>query len=746
VKRAEEAPDIQSDVYEATDTGQSIDDILKELDPYREPYQKPEVQQIDNPVDVQMAEPPIEPKLPIEPKPTADELIAIAQENAAKNPVEPAANQAAVDAAHETMLKTEAQPVIEAKKPTWAEFVAKAENKGKKPKQLKLEFDSIGQEPPKPIVPKPKGEGPKPESFTGKELNPLESWMKPVIHNLGKVDPELGKAARGYLNDKAALTGDFIAYSERATKDFTPAEKDIVRQLLEGEIEDPKTVDPKVFKGFETLRNILETAYNISEKVGLKPQHRSNYFPHMFEKGKGAKPTVELDPFEREAFGPMDNPNLEAREKGRKDYIKDIDVALNRYFRGVAGTISEAKNFGLEWEFPRALVKDMPRGFTSDYIRKSMKRLTGRAENPQLGPIGSKVSGGLRHAQALSSLGLAQISQIGQIANTAAYGGWSRSLKALGSLVTKAGRENTFVRAMASGALEPDVALELGGTSRGAKAKSFMWGVGKADRAMRVHAFKVGEFLAEEAKAGKTDAIKVVKDMGLDPEKASTAEIARQLSDKTQFRAGVGEKPLWASSDLGKMVFQFQHFAYRQGILIGEATKDLGKYIATAGKAGDYKPIARLTATGVIAGEVVNDLKELIRGKKLTPEEKDTEWDDNDWKQNLKAAMRNRRIPLDSPGWRAFQNFNAIGGLGILQSYLENLATERDVTALAGPVARNLTEGGDAALQAVQGRGTKPLTKWGIGQIPVFGRDIAREVTSEGTTSRSRRTRRRRTR
>jgi len=345
--------------------------------------------------------------------------------------------------------------------------------------------------------------------------------------------------------------------------------------------------------------------------------------------------------------------------------------------------------------------------------------------------------------QALTDLGLAAPLQLGQFTNTAAYGGLGRSMRAFAQLTKKGQYETQMLKAMRTGALNPDVAMEIiGKTSddlplfKNERINKFMYGVNTMDKAMRVHAYTVGEFMLNEAKAGDKGAAKMVKDLGLDLGKTSADEVGRTLSDKTQFRTGPGEIPLWASSPFGRMVFQYKNFAYRYTAFARGMVKDA--------MAGNPKPLAVFLAAGAPAGEIVNDIRSALKGRSLTPEEKDTPWNDKKWEENLKAAFTTRRIPLTSPGMRLLQNYLTIGGIGILQPYLESVMQAGGPRSLAkfagGPVASNVE---DLVVKSL-GEGPKGGAKWLTQQVPVFGYDISKEVfppKSRGKSSHGRRRR-----
>jgi hypothetical protein len=660
--------------------------------------------------------------------------------------------------------------------PTWKEFIESPENKGKNTKTLSKEYKAKveGKQlelemggPGLPGAGEKKVKTPKVEKI----LPSLSKWdiaAHSNQRNIAKVSPEAGTLVRQYIDDRNLLTGDWISSTERVLKGLDDRQARDVMGLLDGTVDYAKA-DPKSVEVARTLRTKLETVFNLTEQYGLTERepltipdpttgkevpnpeagrnmsHREDYFPHIFDK-EAAAHTINADlniPKDKGVPGQRENPNLKPREVGRRDYLKETQIALNRYYTKMAKTISEAKNFGPDNRLlKKTLGKAKPD--TRRYIETALRQITGKVEDT----LGKRVAGTTQYITALGHLGLAGISQLGQAAQTVAYAGFRNSGKAmfqlLGEMAKNKGQlkgTQSFFRAMESGALQPEIALELG-ASKG----KFMWGIPTMDRAMRVHSFKAGEYLLEQARAGSKDAARTIKDLGFDHtnKNLSAGEIGRQISDTTQFRTGPAEKPQWANSSMGSLAYQLMHFQYRQGAFVADVSKNAGKWVTTRGQAGSPKPLIRLLVSGAIAGEVINDLKEALRGQPIDPKESKTKWNEKKWEENFMAAMKNRRIPTSRPGWRLLQNGVGGMGLGVPQALLDRALTSRKATDWMGPAigdAADLYEGVAGAAHSKKHKGRRvgrAVGRWAVRHVPARGNQLAdkffpRESSSSGT-------------
>jgi hypothetical protein len=292
--------------------------------------------------------------------------------------------------------------------------------------------------------------------------------------------------------------------------------------------------------------------------------------------------------------------------------------------------------------------------------------------------------------------------------------------------------ERSELRAMSAGSLWPTIAHE---TSRAMESTDYMHGVNTADKMMRIHADIAARFFAEDAlKGGKAELAKA-RELGINPRDPRFVDkMAKALTDETQFRTDAPHMPLWTKTVQGKLATQYLSFAYQHTRYL----MDLGKHpIKNFGK------IARLAAVGAVIGEGIGStkagLRAIIPGKDeesnilnrmIEGIKGDPSFDTKPYLKKLQAVTQSKRIPIDSPWWRALQNLANIGGAGLFQTALErafdpskNLG-EKVASAVGGPVGSHLIDFGKAAgkdiMNAYKESDYAPenTARWGLQQTP----------------------------
>lgn len=576
----------------------------------------------------------------------------------------------------------------------------------------------VGTVPPgKGTVLGPSGKGPQiPE---GPPPQKLSLWRKIVssnLKNVKRISPKVHGRLVRFVDEWEKPAANFIALRRKLTEGITSAEDREIVDILDGKLTYDEASSPRIKEIALDLRDISEDIFRRAEEVGLKVEHRENHFPHMFQKDIDTPVKMAGGKIYQEQGLDLIDPNLELpRQTNRQDYIRKLE-ALDIYYNRTLRRISQVKNLGKTWGqvFGKEVVGNEA---TKQYMKTAVRQIAGMQEPKWY----RKYLGGARKVQALSDLGLAAIYQPGQLANTSAYGGVLRSVRSMKRISSKSSYNEQFFKALRSGALNPDIQIELMGPQSvvASKLKDFMYGIPTMDKFMRVHAYTVGETLYNEAKAGSKSALRTLSE--LDPKfkhgvKYHTAEdVGKFLADKGQFRVSAGHQPQWANTDLGKMMWQYKGFMYQHGLFV----KDLFKTAAS----GNVKPLARFLATGAVLGEGIADVRELIKGRPLNPSERDQPWDEDTWDQNLLAIVRNKRIGWGHPGLRLLQNYAMLGGAGILQAYMEASAGRGRTLAkvVGGPVAANIEDLAERTLSGdVEG-----VAKWGIEQAPVYGYDAS---------------------
>lgn len=385
--------------------------------------------------------------------------------------------------------------------------------------------------------------------------------------------------------------------------------------------------------------------------------------------------------------------------------------------------------------------------------------------------IGHKLSSAVRSFQSGVGLVSSPVTQLSTLGNTAAETSipataravadtflkpvagpdgkpmsWGRPIRRMRAALNEARLDATRQGAINAGTAEglTDYYLKTSGQA-GAKSSaasnfaSRLWhvrGAGWTDGLQRVIAAKTAPHIVPEAweaaKGGNKLAQRTLDGWHVDwrkdaltPEMIDTA--ARRISERSQFKVGVGEIPLWASSPWGKVAFQFQSFGYAHTQFVGNALDEARR--------GNVKPLAKLLTVGAGMGYLTKEAKHAIFSGQA-PEDPG----EDDFATALaRAATGKSHYATDTLKGKALgyiESLAAAGGAGILTAIPERVAsrspakialgaTGADVDALAR-AAGDLGEGkvGKAAGRALEG--LLPT-----GPLGVNPRAVAHELMSE---------------
>lgn len=558
--------------------------------------------------------------------------------------------------------------------------------------------------------------------------------------NLGKIHPHLARWVDKFQRESELPAMNAIAERRALTEGLSGGEKSALWRILDEkgaeelavarELKDQVKINdllksdptlkdvltelngnPDLVDKAANLRDLLDRVHKEAEANKVAIGYRQHYAPHYFKEG-GFRPNVKPRAMPRTGTTTRRMSKLEKqRLTMRSDYIKDLNV-LDEYFMQAYQRISEAENFGKRHEkiakwFEQTEGTD-PR--VAQYFDKAIQRITGNEEPSWIrGALGKA-----RRFQALSDLGLAAPLQLGQASHTSAYGGVMRSLEAAKDM-TRSGRE-IGLRALKNAALTPDIGIESLGAARGGGVTSgkFLWGIPTMDKAMRVHAFRVGELLHRDVLAGNSGAIRSLERLGIkDVSKVTAEQIGKLLSDKSQFKTGYLDLPLWSTSPLGRTATMYTSFMYQHTKFMGQMFRH---------PVDNAAAIARFAVVGALAGEGVGWIRAGLKGRNPLIDEKfrrkEAEWIE---------TLRNRRIPWSSPAKRLIQNYALLGGVGIFQTYFERLnAPDVTLAGIAGgPIASNVEDlaRGVAQQKKLKGK-AKAVGKWGLEQVPIYGYEL----------------------
>lgn len=449
-------------------------------------------------------------------------------------------------------------------------------------------------------------------------------------------------------------------------------------------------------------------------------------------------------------------------------YRTDTDV-LTQYLIGANRRIAETAFLGKRHETATRLLNTIADQRARAAVEKVLARMTG---TDAVDPLLREASDAARAFQANTRLGAAAPLQLGSIVPTAmgaSSAGVGRAVRttlaeAWGTLTGDKGirgladlRRNidaAKLDVMDSGAIFTALADETS-DAFGARAPRAPWlrAIGAIDTTQRVIAARVMRAVLPEwvarARAGDQGAVRDLERLrvpwqSIDASNASDPAVKaamKRFADETQLRTGVADIPIWASSPVGRVAFQFSNFAYAASRKwVAPAFQDFAR--------GDRRKLAVLLAAGAVAGEGVADLRALLYGKSVAGEEEiDTRDFDptspRSWIRLLRQvqdkAFRTDRIKANNPAGalaRAIQNLATLGAFGIAQTVLERGARGADspVGFVLGPTGSSfqdlVIEPLAEALKGDPAGAGRQLMRGVAAHVPVFGNQIQREIES----------------
>jgi hypothetical protein len=407
------------------------------------------------------------------------------------------------------------------------------------------------------------------------------------------------------------------------------------------------------------------------------------------------------------------------RRQGSLEYARQVDLpfydpnparVLPPWAHSASMRLAQVREFGQGNELVNHLVREIEKaGGDSAKVRLMVDRVLKMVEEPDTD--GAKLSRTLRALQGFK-LGLSAIPNVAQGAlNSLLASDLPSTLAGAKGLLSKEGRRF----AMQSGASLEGVINEMvqyaGGENQA--LSKFLKGVGftATEQANRIFAANAGITYARrmlsrlKANPENGRARKVLEELGLDAdallkkgaiEGNDALQAAKKFSDLTQFRADPKDLPLFASSNAGKVFFQFKQYIYGQ-------TRLLHREVVEEFAAGRFGRGARaLVVLGIVfpmAGEVIQDLRSLITGRK----------------RPTKALER------------YLDDIVVTGALGVLQDMIESGSYGRATETIVGPTMGEIGETiNNAVKDAISG---KPLSeprksallKQAFRRIPLLG-------------------------
>lgn len=411
------------------------------------------------------------------------------------------------------------------------------------------------------------------------------------------------------------------------------------------------------------------------------------------------------------------------KRQGSLEYSRQVDLpfydpdplrVLPPAVHSTSLRLAQIREFGQDNQVLNKLIRQIEERPNAIDVREAVDRIVGMSNEPHTASARF-----YRFARMLQGYRLA----LSQIPN-ATQGALNTLLKSkdLGAvlagargLATAEGRRF----AMQSGASLEGVISSMvryaGGESQALGKFLTATGFTGTERANRVFAANAGAYYARkmlrklQPNPNNTRARHMLEELGLDPEallkkgKLDGDDVllaAKKFSDITQFRADPEVLPLFASTEGGKVLFQFKNYIYGQTRLIWDETVTEIRQ----GRPGEaLKTLAILAIAFPIAGEIITDLRNLITGKE-----------------------RKEKNLLE----RYFNNVAAAATLGIFTDLIQAGKFERGVEFVAGPSAG---EAGAIINKAAQENRARNLGRLFFQRIPLVGPILVNRLFKPGT-------------
>ncbi len=395
-----------------------------------------------------------------------------------------------------------------------------------------------------------------------------------------------------------------------------------------------------------------------------------------------------------------------AREIDLPVYDPDVRVVAPKYIHSATMRLSEIGHFGQDNQVINKYINKIRKaGNDADFARMATDRMLKFA-----GEGDTSAAKAYRLVRTMEGFKLSPTSTI----KNALQGTWNSALKGdipsalygFKQLWTKQGRRFGVESGAAIDSLISESLRHSGASGRA--LTNYLRGIGfaGAERANRVVAANAGlrysTKLLNKAKKGSTSAkSRLAELLGRDASEAiqrgtltehEQLLAAKRFSDLTQFRSRPQDWPVLASTDLGRVVFQFKSYIYGQSKLIYDSTvKEL--------KAGNFgratRNLAVLGTVFPLGGELTRQIVNIITGKK-------------DQSEGLR---------------RYFEDVLQVGGAGVVGDALQAGEVGKGTEFIVGPAASDIGE----AL-TIAGRKGQGLTRQAVRRVPGLGPMIYHRV------------------
>jgi hypothetical protein len=398
-----------------------------------------------------------------------------------------------------------------------------------------------------------------------------------------------------------------------------------------------------------------------------------------------------------------------AREIDLPFYDPDPGRVLPHWVASATERLESIRVFGqkgAQGDLVQSLIESIREsGGDANYVEKAVERMLGRVNDLQKG---QRVSAFLRTVQGFK-LGLAAIPNATQGAlNSLLYGDLQATAAGFKGILTKEGRRFGMRSGASIDSVLNEMTREVGSEWHPLGVYLKAVGFTGTERLNRIFAANAGANyagrLAKRLRLNPNDKTTRarIEELGIDPDQVQGGQLtgdqilkaAKKFSDVTQFRSRPQDLPLWASSPVGKLFFQFKTFVYNQARLIGRTTIEEAKR-GNFGRAS--RNLLILATVFPLTGEAIGALRSLMTGR-----------------------------DRDVEGWeRYLDDIGQVGALGILSDLFESVQYGGVLKYAAGPAFGQIGEIADAALRI-------PTAKDPWKSAGAFGKVLLKQVPLAG--------------
>jgi hypothetical protein len=307
-------------------------------------------------------------------------------------------------------------------------------------------------------------------------------------------------------------------------------------------------------------------------------------------------------------------------------YSRNLDVVLPQYFERAELRLTEAKRYGARDETLKKMIDDVAKeGGNAAQAQRMIDKMFRRSSyDPEM----EKVTAKILDYQVVTKMALSQVGQIGQFVNALARTNARSIMKNIAWNFTDPMAARDFYIRSGSAINQIRMRAIHEATGGGKVAEKFLRysGFAKMDGWSRMLASGSGKFYAEHLadklakNADSKFARERLKQLDIDPEEVikngfkltndQRLRAGLKAEMDTNFRNRIIENPEFASSNFGRLFYQFQSFAFQQ-------SKFIRDYVYGELKHGNPLPTIYFLAGGQVAGQAINTIRSLVKGEEV---------------------------------------------------------------------------------------------------------------------------------